>query len=124
VYEFWPSDLQQLFAQAGMPRRKPPPMADCAAAAIGTPPRITSPIASVTYALRSQGDDNGIVPLTANTDGDVQRVHWFVDEAYIGTSAASESLAWRAQLSGRHLVRAIDDQGRADSREVNVSLLQ
>lgn len=125
VFEFWPSDLLQLFSQAGMPRRKPPEPIECESSnlvANGTPPRITSPIATVTYAVRSQGNDN-VIPLTANTEGGVQRVHWFIDESYLGTSAANEALAWIAPSSGRHLVRAIDDQGRADSREVNVSLL-
>lgn len=29
VFEFWPSDLQQVFAQAGIPRRRPPQNPDC-----------------------------------------------------------------------------------------------
>jgi penicillin-binding protein 1C len=77
----------------------------------------------VTYSLRNQSSDSNFVPLTANVDGDVQRVHWFVDDAYVGTSMANEALAWRAQLSGRHLVRAIDDRGRADSRELNIAFV-
>ena len=30
LYEFWPSDLQEVFAKAGIPRRKPPQNPDCA----------------------------------------------------------------------------------------------
>ena len=29
VFEFWPTELLQLFSQAGMPRRRPPPAGDC-----------------------------------------------------------------------------------------------
>ena len=40
VFEFWPTELLQLFAQAGMPRRRPPPAADCQRdMAGGTPPQ-------------------------------------------------------------------------------------
>jgi penicillin-binding protein 1C len=123
VFEFWPSDLQHLFAQAGMPRRKPPPDECGGESATGAAPRISSPVTNVTYSLRNQSSDSNFVPLTANVDGDVQRVHWFVDDAYVGTSMANEALAWRAQLSGRHLVRAIDDRGRADSRELNIAFV-
>jgi penicillin-binding protein 1C len=120
VYEFWPSDLQSLFAQAGMPRRTPPPAGDCGnVAALGAAPKISSPIANVVYTFRPHRDDN-VVPLTASADGNVQRMHWFVDESYVGTGPARESLAWKSPKSGRHLVRAIDDQGRADTRELNV----
>src|SRR5690606_35160906 len=41
VYEFWPSDLLQLFAQAGMPRRRPPAPMQCQLdTPSGTAPRI------------------------------------------------------------------------------------
>lgn len=119
VYEFWPSDLQELFAKAGMPRRSPPPRGNCESAPRGTAPRISSPVANVTYALRSSSNETA-VPLAAVTDGDVQKLHWFVDDAYVGTSGARESVAWNVPRSGRHLVRAIDDQGRADTREINI----
>src|SRR5690606_16242023 len=55
VYEFWPSDLARVFAQAGIPRRRPPPGADCSAvgaAATGSPPRIQSPLRAAHYTLR------------------------------------------------------------------------
>jgi penicillin-binding protein 1C len=125
VFEFWPSDLQRLFAQAGMPRRNPPTATDCSQAAqLGTPPRITSPATNVTYALTMEQAERDTVPLLASTDGDVRRVHWFVDATYVGSGKATEAVAWHATRSGRHIVRAIDDQGRADSRELNVSFAQ
>src|SRR5262249_54510263 len=49
VYEFWPSDMLTLFRQAGLPRRTPPPLPSCAARDGMDPPRIASPLRSVTY---------------------------------------------------------------------------
>ena len=122
VFEFWPSDLRRLFAQAGMPRRAPPDAADCQRdMQMGTPPQITSPLTHVTYTLSAKQSERNFVPLAANTYGDVRRVHWFVDDAYVGTSPPSEAMAWRAARSGRHMVRAVDDQGRADARELHVT---
>jgi len=121
VFEFWPSDIAQLFAQAGMPRRKPP-VVDCANAALGKPPRITSPVAHVTYALSQHIEGRDVVPLIANADSDARRVYWFADETYLGSSKASEPLSWRAERAGRYLLRAVDDQGRADSRELLLTL--
>ena len=87
VFEFWPSDVMQLFAQAGIPRRMPPPPADCAGASEdGQAPRITSPLTASTYTLRAARAGNETIPLAATTDGDVRTLHWFVDDAYVGTA--------------------------------------
>src|SRR5678816_4909940 len=54
VFEFWPTELLQLFAQAGMPRRRPPAAADCQRdLPSGTPPHITSPVTAATYTIRA-----------------------------------------------------------------------
>ncbi len=55
VFEFWPSDILRLFAEAGMtPRRVPPGVTACSqAGASGTPPHINSPLANTTYTLRA-----------------------------------------------------------------------
>lgn len=128
VFEFWPSDLMQLFERAGMPRRRPPAAGECQRdTPLGKPPLITSPVIAATYTIRATAtdeDDEDTIPLTAHTDTDVQRVHWFVDEAYVGTSAPSTHLAWKPPRGGRYLVRAIDDRGRADTRAVEVELLR
>ena len=54
IYEFWPSDLAQVFAQAGIPRRRPPAGADCgdAEAWLGSAPAITSPYRGTRYTMR------------------------------------------------------------------------
>jgi penicillin-binding protein 1C len=124
VFEYWPSELMQLFAQAGMPRRRPPQPAPCQHdASTGSAPRITSPVTSVTYTLRAARLDKESIPLAANTDSEARRVHWFVDEAYVGSSSPGVALGWQPQHAGKYLVRAVDDRGRADIRELDVTLV-
>jgi penicillin-binding protein 1C len=125
VFEFWPTELLQLFAQAGMPRRRPPPAGDCQRdMAGGTPPKITSPVTAATYTIRAGRIGNETVPLAANADSEVRRLHWFVDESYVGTSAPGIALAWNPRGSGHYIVRTVDDRGRADSRPLDVALLR
>jgi penicillin-binding protein 1C len=64
------------------------------------------------------------VPLSANADSEVRKLHWFVDENYIGTGTPGIALGWNPEHSGRYIVRAVDDRGRADSRELNVALVR
>jgi len=125
VFEYWPTELLQLFAQAGMPRRRPPPAADCQRdLPSGTPPHITSPVTAATYTIRAGRVGNEPVPLAANADSEVRRLHWFVDESYVGTSAPGIALAWNPHGSGHYVVRAIDDRGRADSRPLDIALVR
>jgi len=126
VFEFWPSDLQRLFAQAGMPRRRPPAAGACASGDSpgGSVPVITSPVKGVSYELRAGrvGQDN--IALNANVDADVRAVYWFVDDAFIGTSKPGVAMGWVPLQSGSYNVRAVDDHGRSDSRELRVGLLR
>jgi len=125
VFEFWPSDVQELFAQAGLPRRRPPPAGDCAtaAAAHGMAPQIASPLTQATYTVRMNKVEAEHIPLIAHADGDVRRLHWFIDTAYVGTGPPESALPWVPQRSGRFIVRAVDDRGRAASRELRVDLV-
>lgn len=125
VYEFWPTDLLQLFAQAGMPRRRPPPPAECQRdVPSGTAPQITSPVIAVTYTVRSGRVGSETIPLAANADSEVRRLHWFVDESYVGTGTPGIAIAWHPSRAGRYMVRTVDDRGRADSRELAVEIVR
>lgn len=125
VFEFWPSDVLQLFAQAGMPRRQPPPAGDCAEQTLaGLAPRITSPLTAATYTLRAARATSETIPLAANADSEVRTLHWFVDDAYVGTGEPGVAIPWAPQHSGTFIVRAIDDRGRADSRELRVAVVR
>ena len=79
---------------------------------------------SATYTVRAARVGREPIPLAANADSEVRRLHWFVDENYIGTGAPGVAIGWSPEHSGRFIVRAVDDRGRADSRELNVALVR
>lgn len=126
VYEFWPSDLQHVFAQAGIPRRKPPQNVDCKNAGMpdGDPPQITSPLRGSTYAMRLAQLGQERIAFVATTDADAHALYWFVNDAYVGRSAPGESLFWQPQTAGSYSVRVVDDHGRSDQRPLNVGLVE
>jgi penicillin-binding protein 1C len=130
VYEYWTSDMQKLFREAGMPRRSPPAlMPQCrdqlaSGAFMGTVPKIMSPIRGVTYTLRETRQDSQSVNLHAVTDADAQEVFWFANQAFIGRAKPGATLAWHPPAAGNYTLRAVDDLGRADSRELRVAVVQ
>lgn len=124
VVEQWGSDMQRLFRQAGLPRRQP--AAGCADGATGAvtdaadggAPLIVSPLRGVRYLL----DPRRPEPLALRAEGasGVRRLYWFADDSLIGQSAPGEVLNWRPPRPGRYPLRVVDDQGRADQRELLV----
>jgi penicillin-binding protein 1C len=124
VYEFWPSELQRVFVQAGIPRRAPPRNDACVLSGVdGEPPAITSPLRGSIYALRlkSAGDDR--IAFSANADASVHEMYWFVNDAYVGRSAPGESLFWQPGTAGNYEVRVVDDRGRSDMRPLGVNIV-
>jgi penicillin-binding protein 1C len=120
VFEFWSSDMLKLFREAGVPRRIPPPLPACSAEDSTEAPRIASPMRGVTYTLRRSRPD-GVIALEAGAAGDAQNVFWFDGDALIGKLAVGAgALAWRPNVEGSHLIRLIDDHGRAAEREAMV----
>jgi penicillin-binding protein 1C len=129
VFEFWPSDMLALFNKAGLPRRLPPEhMARCAKvsddSSTGVAPQITSPLRGVTYTLRISNAEEQTVPLQATVDASATQVFWFAGEKYIGKASRGRILAWQPSGPGHYVLRAVDDAGRSDSREVSVSVAQ
>ena len=126
VFEFWPSDLRRIFEQAGILRAGPPPFAaNCdldQQAAIGQPPQIHSPSVQLTYTLRQQDNAFTGIPLQASSEADVRRIYWFVNNRLLGQVAAGDTLFWRGE-PGPHVLRVIDDHGRASSVMISVQAL-
>ena len=123
VFEFWPSDMLKLFREAGMPRRVPPPLANCASDDGTDAPRISSPLRNVSYIAlqRGRSHTDTVIALEASAAADVHSVFWFDGRALIGQLPVSEgALAWRPATDGAHLLRVIDDHGRAAERDVQV----
>ncbi len=120
VMEFWSSDMQRLFRQAGLPRRSPP---KCQQGFQSQAPDITSPVRHVAYQLRTSKPDVTI-PLQAKAAAQVKTLFWFDDNRYIGSSDPLVSLAYRPQDSGIHTIRVVDDQGQVAEREMQVDWLE
>ena len=125
--------MQKLFRDAGLPRRTPPAfMPQCRETEdVGSPPKIISPLRGVTYALRESQHANDAsanaeesVNLRATTDADTRDVFWFADQTFIGRAKAGAGFAWRPSAAGNYTLRAVDDHGRADSRELRVTVVQ
>lgn len=126
VFEFWPSELQRLFAAAGLPRRTPPDaQRDCqvqAAINLQEVPRITSPLTQVTYSLRLSQPQESIA-LSANAASDARTLYWFADHSLLGQGTPQSALQWRPDRSGHYQIRVSDDQGRSASRALRVEFL-
>jgi membrane carboxypeptidase/penicillin-binding protein PbpC len=61
------------------------------------------------------------IALDTNAAADAQAVFWFDGGALIGKRAIADgALAWRPEAEGAHLIRVIDDHGRAAERDVQV----
>jgi penicillin-binding protein 1C len=127
VCEFWPSDLEKLFQEAGLPRVGPPPLAlrtDSSLVAVAhdaaSGPRIVSPKVGLIYHVRIGAEVDEMLNLEATAETSHEHLHWFVDAAYLGISEPSAALPWKLQ-PGRHVIRAVDDLGRADSRRIIVT---
>jgi penicillin-binding protein 1C len=121
VYEFWPSDMLRLFAQAGLPRRPVPPAAPGCDEGDddGRAPRITSPLRGVTYTLQHGHEKAEKLALQAVTDGGTSEVFWFVDDRYLGKARSGSPLFVQLE-PGTFQVRAVDDLSRSDVRELHV----
>lgn len=120
VMEFWSSDMQKLFRQAGLPRRSPP---KCQQGFQTQPPEIVSPVRRVAYQLRASKPDASI-PLQAKAAAQVRTLFWFDDNRYIGSSDPQVALAYRPLDSGIHNIRVVDDQGQVAEREMSVDWLE
>lgn len=125
IFEFWPSNLADVFTQAGIPRRKPPQNPTCGNTEVwqGAGPQITSPSRASAYAMRLVQGGPQPVALNAVADADTHALYWFVDKAYAGRTAPGETLYWRAPAAGGYRVRVVDDRGRSDERPLALTLV-
>ena len=119
----WGSDMQRLFKQAGMPRRAvvAPECGLTAAGSAAGAPQITQPLRGLTYTQR-MGRPEPLI-LRAEAGADAKTLFWFADDAFVGRSRPGEALAWLPNLARRYTLRVVDDQGRADVRDVPVELV-
>ncbi len=121
VCECWPSAMLEMFRQAGVPRREPPPLESRAAIA-GNAPRISSPRKALTYSFRASDSARRTLPLQADAAPGVRTVFWFSGAQFIGSSDPATPLLWAAE-PGTSRLRVFDDSGRSAMCEVNVEVL-
>ena len=125
VYEFWPSDLLHIFRTAGLAHKNPPTFSKSCQTTANLnntlAPKIISPERHVEYNLRSIQKAEKL-PFTAVTDGDNNKVFWFVDESYVGTARSGEAFFWDPR-PGNYVVRVVDQFGRHSARELRVVLV-
>lgn len=118
VVEQWGSDMRRLFKQAGLPRRQLASACDTDQAGEGQAPQIQEPMRGVHYVLRT-GHSRALA-LRADGGPDARTLHWFADDALIGQVNPGTALSWTPPRPGRYVLRVVDDQGRADARELQV----
>ncbi len=124
VAEFWPAQRLDQFRRAGLPRAALPPLAiSNAERESGPAPRIISPQAALTYALRVGDAVKNSIPLEADAAADAREIHWFAGAHYLGVSAPSHPLMWKA-APGRWQIQAVDDSGRVAKIAVTVVAAQ
>jgi penicillin-binding protein 1C len=121
VYEFWPSDLLKIFAQAGVQRQLPPAYGPaCSAlqnANAGIAPKIISPQQSLIYAARLNRPTT--ILFYASSAGDVRQLYWFVNNSFIGSANSTQTSSWLAK-PGHYIIRVVDDHGRATAQDLIV----
>jgi penicillin-binding protein 1C len=110
--------MRRLFRQAGLPRRQLASACDTDQAGEGQAPQIQEPMRGVNYVLRS-GHSRALA-LRADGGPDARTLHWFADDAMIGQVKPGTALSWTPPQAGRYVLRVVDDQGRADARELQV----
>ncbi len=123
IYEFWDSDMLRLFREAGMPRRVPPKLPDsCQSrnASSADKPQITSPLRGITYTIKLSKPET--IALRANV-GSQNAIYWFADDSFIAQSAASKAVAWSPPKAGHFVLRAINDLGQSDSRDIYIEFI-
>ena len=124
VREFWPTDLLELFTNAGLPRLVPPPYSPDEVRYDnrheGFPPSIISPLSNVNYILRIDDDKRKSLVLVANSDSDTQQLFWFADHSFLGQGTPGEKLLWNPG-TGKHTLTVVDSRGRSSSIALSVS---
>ena len=127
VFEFWPPDLLEMFRQAGVPRREPPPLETTqtllAAISGNEAPRIVSPRQALVYTLRASDTERQSIPLRADTAAGVRTVYWFAGKQFLGAATPVDPLMWKPS-PGAWKIQALDDHGRTASCQVRVEIVE
>lgn len=123
VREFWPSDLLELFKNAGLPRIVPPQYAPDDTGGIafyqGVAPDIISPLENTSYFLRKDDEKRNKINLAAASDADSGELFWFANQLFIGKCDRGQELLWSPE-PGDYTLSVLDNYGRSDSISLKV----
>lgn len=126
-WEFWASDMRELFEHAGIYKPVPPEwLPECGngenSMVYAQGPRIILPKKNVSYQRRVSGKPLR-VPLMAAADADVGQVHWFAGSSYLGSSIPGEVFFWEPAAAGKVEITAVDDLNRSSRRKCRIMAL-
>lgn len=82
-------------------------------------PEILSPREGISYTYSYNDKDGQSIPLEAKKTHSKQPLYWFADNLYLGVSEGKAPLFWNPK-PGEHVIRAVDANGRADSKSITV----
>ena len=127
IREFWPTDLLEIFNQAGLPRFTPPPYPPeenwNTRGIQGFPPDIISPLSYTTYVIRRDESKYRELVLMAGADQDAGELFWFANSAFIGRSLPNEKILWKPG-AGDYSLSVVDSRGRSASTRVRISMAE
>lgn len=122
VFEYWPSDMAALFKKAGLPLRQPPHGTCDNDSSPQSAPSIVSPLRAVVHMQRLNLSEP--LYLRAEAGANASILHWFVDNALVGSNKPGETLPWNPPEAGKYLIRVVDDHGSSDSRQIEIELTE
>jgi penicillin-binding protein 1C len=122
--EFWPTDILEIFALAGLPRFSPPPYPPNtnAQSNAGFPPSIISPLSNTDYIIRpGLAADNRFnqMVLLAASDQDADELFWFANARFLGRARPGERFVWTPE-PGIWNISVVDKLGRSSGIQVNI----
>lgn len=125
VFEFWPSDINEIFLMAGIEKKPPPPYeSGCVKSKKrSSNPVIQSPTKGLIYTLQMEKVNETLIPLKAILDADSHQAFWYINKSFVGKSESNEVLFWKPSL-GEFNVRVVDEKGLSASRRLRVELAQ
>lgn len=127
VFEFWPSDLAKLFADAGLPRKAPPAYKKrcnhLGDSAFDAALEIVSPKRKLVYTVRAHQVGKEKIAFRAVSDADAGKLYWFLNTKLIGRAEPGKTLFWTAS-PGEYEIRVLDDRGRYHQRRLVVTVIE
>jgi penicillin-binding protein 1C len=125
-YNFWPSDVLQAYARAGIYLRKPPEFKEnCSTVDIfnqGNPPQILLPTDGTRFLLRSHQLEHEKISLKASVDADAAKVFWFINNKLVGETTAGQILEAKPDI-GINEIKAVDNLGRMTTIKITSTLI-